>query len=275
MIITHELPAHAGAIESLLDTSFGTKRHAKTVYKLRRGVPHLRDLSFVALADDGQGGQRLVATIRYWPVLIGGTVSAIMLGPIAVDPGYRSEGIGAALIRHSLAAAAALGHRICVLVGDAPYYARFGFARPPAAALSLPGPVDPDRFLGLELVPGAMDGLTGMVGRALPPRVSNRPAVGSVAALPEGTTDATAVATTVATAARGSVTRTGAGTRSVVTRLATLAATPLPPEVPLGRPSNAALGESAPMIAATDVVAGLSTGSATGGGRRRLRRGAR
>ncbi|MFM2045223.1 MAG: hypothetical protein RLY86_3799 [Pseudomonadota bacterium] len=170
MIITHELPAHAGAIEALLDSSFGPKRHTKTVYKLRRGVPHLPDLSFVAMADDGQGGQRLVATIRYWPVMIGGSVAAIMLGPIAVDPAWRSEGLGGKLIRHSLAAAKVLGHRICVLVGDAPYYVRFGFRRDLATGLSLPGPVDPDRFQALELVEGAMTGLTGMVGRALPAR---------------------------------------------------------------------------------------------------------
>ncbi|WP_114393221.1 GNAT family N-acetyltransferase [Oleisolibacter albus] len=165
MNITLEQPAHAGAIEALLDTSFGPKRNKKTVYRLRRNVAPIADLSFVAIDTDAAGQEQVVASIRYWPILLGGTTPALLLGPIAVAEAWRSQGLGGRLIRHSLARAAELGHAIVILVGDAPYYVRFGFSREKTLALALPGPVDPARFLGLELVPGALDGVTGMVGR--------------------------------------------------------------------------------------------------------------
>lgn len=174
MNITLELPAHAGAIETLLDTAFGPKRHSKTVYRLRRGVEPVADLSFVATDTAEDGTERVVATIRYWPVMLGKT-QALLLGPIAVAEECRSLGLGQKLIRHSLARAAELGHRIVILVGDAPYYVRFGFGREKMLGLSLPGPVDPARFLGLELVAGALDGVVGTVSRvptAKPARVA-------------------------------------------------------------------------------------------------------
>lgn len=171
MNITLEQPVHAAAIEKLLDSSFGPKRHTKTVYRLRKNVAPVADLCFVATDTDEAGNEVLLGTIRYWPVMLGNAVQALMLGPIAIDEAHRSAGLGGKLIRHSLAAAKALGHRIVILVGDAPYYVRFGFQRDLVAGLSLPGPVDPSRFQGLELVDGALTGVTGMVGRATPAKV--------------------------------------------------------------------------------------------------------
>jgi len=168
MNITLELPVHAAAIEQLLDGSFGPKRHTKTVYQLRKGVTPVADLCFVATHTDVDGNEKLVGTIRYWPIMLGGTTPALLLGPIAIDAAHRSEGLGGKMIRHSLAKAAELGHKIVILVGDAPYYVRFGFTRDCVLNLSLPGPVDPARFLGLELVEGALVGVTGTVGRASP-----------------------------------------------------------------------------------------------------------
>lgn len=183
MNITLELPVHAAAIEKLLDSSFGPKRHTKTVYRLRKNVAPVADLCFVATDTDEAGNEVLLGTIRYWPVLLGNSIQALMLGPIAIDPAHRSEGLGGKLIRHSLEAAKALGHRIVILVGDAPYYVRFGFQRDLVAALSLPGPVDPTRFQGLELVEGALTGVTGMVGRAKPAKVRTA-AVAATSAAP-------------------------------------------------------------------------------------------
>ena len=114
---------------------------------------------------DDLGNERLKGTIRYWPVGIGGTTPALLLGPIAVEPGLQGSGLGSRLIRMTLNKAAAAGHRIVLLVGDAPYYERFGFTRERTLDLQFPGPVDLNRFLGLELVPGALDGVSGMVGR--------------------------------------------------------------------------------------------------------------
>ena len=160
MNITIEQPHHAAAIDTLLDNSFGPHRAGKTVYRLRENVAPVPELSLVALEDDA-----LVGTIRYWPILIGGVTPTILLGPIAVASDLRSGGLGAQLIRQSLNRASAAGWRSVLLVGDAPYYSRFGFTRDLTLDMSLPGPVDLDRFLGLELVAGSLSGVSGMVGR--------------------------------------------------------------------------------------------------------------
>ncbi|KAF0229451.1 MAG: N-acetyltransferase [Beijerinckiaceae bacterium] len=145
------------AREHLLDRAFGPNRFAKTCERLREGRLPADGLAFVARSDD-----RLVATLRFWHIDAGG-VPALMLGPIAVDPVFRSGGLGSALIRHGLAHAAEYGHRGVILVGDAGYYNRFGFERAPVARLELPGPFDGARFLGAELVPAAFARARGLV----------------------------------------------------------------------------------------------------------------
>jgi predicted N-acetyltransferase YhbS len=143
--------------EALLDRAFGLHRRAKTCERLREGRLPASGLSFVARAAD-----RVVGTLRFWHVDAGG-VPALMLGPIAVDAPFRSDGLGGKLIRLGMARAQVLGHRGIILVGDAPYYARFGFERRHAAGLILPGPVDESRFLALELTEGGLDGARGQV----------------------------------------------------------------------------------------------------------------
>jgi predicted N-acetyltransferase YhbS len=159
--IEPERPGHVRAREALLDRCFGRARRFKTAERLRRGRRPAEGLAFVAVADGA-----LIGTIRLWEVEAGSAGPALLLGPLAVAPERRGEGVGAALMRHALAAATERGHRAVVLVGDAPYYARFGFRPEPAAALDLPGPVDRRRFLGLELVPGALRGAAGPVAAA-------------------------------------------------------------------------------------------------------------
>jgi predicted N-acetyltransferase YhbS len=174
MPIIAEQPDHAGAIEDILDIAFGRNRTGKTVYRLRADVPPVEELCFVAVRGDAVEG-----TIRYWPVTIGGATPALLLGPVAVAEHRRSEGLGAVLIRYSLDRAAALGHQIVLLVGDAPYYQRFGFSRTRTLGLTLPGPVDLDRFLGLDLMPGALDGVVGAVAPcAASPWTPRSPALG-------------------------------------------------------------------------------------------------
>ncbi|WP_207455950.1 N-acetyltransferase [Azospirillum sp. SYSU D00513] len=162
MIITLEETRHAQPIEALLDRAFGPDRFKKTAYKLREGIAPLPELGFVAIEHDEHGNEVLEGTIRYWPVEVGGNPS-LLLGPIAVSERLQGAGLGSKLIRMSLNKAAAMGHRSVILVGDAPYYARFGFSRSLTLDMQLPGPVDLDRFLGLELVPGALAGVSGMV----------------------------------------------------------------------------------------------------------------
>ncbi len=158
--IVRERPGDAALIEPLLDRTFGFARREKTVYRLRQGVAPLAKLSFVALAPDGG----LLASLRFWPVRIG-AARALLLGPLAVEPALQGAGIGRALVRHGLSRAKRLGERLCVVVGAAEYYGPFGFCNAGAHGLILPGPVEPHRFQVLEIVPGALDGVSGLVGR--------------------------------------------------------------------------------------------------------------
>jgi predicted N-acetyltransferase YhbS len=145
------------ARETLLDACFGANRQARTCQRLRDGRVPAEGL---ALSPVRQG--RLVGSLRLWHVSAGG-VPALVLGPLAVDPSCRKLGIGRALVGQALAAAKARGHGAMLLLGDASYYARFGFSAVKTAELRLPGAFERDRLLGLELRDGALDGAWGMI----------------------------------------------------------------------------------------------------------------
>lgn len=151
------------AIEQLLDMAFGIDRRTRSSYRLREGNQPVPGLSMVV--RDAEVG--IAGTISFWPLRIGHDGSpALLLGPLAVHPDRQNLGIGLALMREGLARAKAMGHRLVLLVGDEPYYARAGFRKLPRGLIGMPGPVNPDRFLYLELAPGALDHVGGM---ALPP----------------------------------------------------------------------------------------------------------
>ncbi|EAQ23163.1 GNAT family N-acetyltransferase [Roseovarius sp. 217] len=145
-------------VEALYDLCFAPGREALSSYRLRDNVPAVADLCLVV--RDGEG--ILAGAIRYWPVRIG-AARALLLGPVAVHPTHQGEGLGALLIRDSLERAEALGWERVILVGDAPYYSRFGFAK--LASVEMPPPTNPERVLGLELRPGAWDTVAGKVAR--------------------------------------------------------------------------------------------------------------
>src|SRR6476469_7411363 len=163
--IRAERASDVAAREALLDACFGDNRHTRTCKRLRDGRAPAEGLSLSAVAEG-----RLVGTVRLWHVSVGG-IPALMLGPLAVEASSRKLGVGAALMDHALAAAKARGHRAVILLGDAPYYARFGFSAAKTGELSLSGPFERARLLGLELREGALDGVWGMIaptGRPLP-----------------------------------------------------------------------------------------------------------
>ncbi|MBM3625037.1 MAG: N-acetyltransferase, partial [Alphaproteobacteria bacterium] len=162
--IRGEAASDLDAREALLDAAFGPARFLKTCQRLRDGSAPAAGLALVA--TDAAGA--LIGTLRLWPILAGGR-EALLLGPLAVAAEKRSLGVGGALIRESLACAADLGHRAVLLVGDAPYYERFGFERRFTERLTMPGPVERARFLGLELAEGALSGARGRVIRAAAP----------------------------------------------------------------------------------------------------------
>lgn len=162
LVIRHELPVDGDAIERLHERAFGPGRFARTAFRLREGVSHDFTLSFTALV-----GTLLVASVRLTPVWAG-EVRGLMLGPLTVDPAFENRGIGGALMRRSLDAAREAGHALVLLVGDAPYYARFGFVPVPFGQLTLPGPVDPARFLACSLIDGALAKARGPVAPGRP-----------------------------------------------------------------------------------------------------------
>lgn len=178
-LVRPERAKDAARIDALLDACFGQDRFNKTAYRFREGVDPVRELSYVVeyVGADGPSrsdvtsGLNVAATIRYWPVLLPDDTPALLLGPIAVDPLRQSEGIGANLMSFTMDQARALGYGAILLVGDAPYYNRFGFTREVTLGLELPGWVDVSRFLGLEYVPGILSRQKGMVKKWPPTRL--------------------------------------------------------------------------------------------------------
>ena len=144
-------------IDRLHERTFGPGRYARTAYRIREGRGHILDLSFTARV-----GTLLVGSVRLTPIRIG-TTPALLLGPLTVEPPFRDRGIGQALIERAVAQAKAKGHRLIVLVGDEPYYAKAGFKRIPKGRASMPGPVDPARLLVAELADGAFADVAGPI----------------------------------------------------------------------------------------------------------------
>ena len=156
--ILPETPKDAQAIERLHERTFGPGRFVLSAYRLREHVDHLLDLSFTARI-----GTLMVGSVRQLPIFIGDT-PALMLGPLTVEPPFRSRGVGRMLLDRSLKDAKERGHRLVILVGDEPYYGRVGFKVIPKGRVTMPGPVDYSRLLVAELVDGAFNDVSGTIG---------------------------------------------------------------------------------------------------------------
>jgi predicted N-acetyltransferase YhbS len=156
--IRHEAHADWAAREALLDRVFGEVRFLKTCEQLRKSRLPSPGLSFGAYA-----GGKLVGTVRLWDIIAGSAGKALLLGPLAVAPEVQGRGVGSALVRHAIHEAALSGHEAILLVGDAPYYRRFGFSAAKVKGLRLPGPVERARFQGLELEKDALAHAQGLV----------------------------------------------------------------------------------------------------------------
>jgi predicted N-acetyltransferase YhbS len=155
--ILAETANDAPAIERLHERTFGPGRFVLSAYRLREHVDHLLDLSFTAWI-----GTLLVGSVRQLPIVIGET-PALLLGPLTVEPPFRSRGVGRALLDRALKDAKARGHRLVLLVGDEAYYSRVGFKAVPKGRAGMPGPVDYSRLLVAELVEGAFTDVSGAV----------------------------------------------------------------------------------------------------------------
>jgi predicted N-acetyltransferase YhbS len=173
--IRQERKTDASARELLLDRAYGPARFTKCSARLREDRLPAQGLSFVAI----EGGA-IVGSVRLWDVSAGPGQRALMLGPLAVSPEHQSKGIGARLMKQAIATARMRGHGAILLVGDAPYYGRFGFSAEKTASLAMPGPYQQDRLLGLELAAGALDGANGTIGAT--GRFAPKPGLGNLVA---------------------------------------------------------------------------------------------
>jgi len=151
-------PADFPAVSRLHAKVFGPGRFTRTAYRVREGAPALSPYCRAALLGD-----RLVAAVRFTPINIGRVGGALLLGPLAVDPDLAGQGFGKRLIGEALEAAKADGVKLVVLIGDVPYYGRFGFSPVPPGQITLPGPVDPQRLLAAELQPGTLAAFNGVI----------------------------------------------------------------------------------------------------------------
>ncbi len=157
--LEEETEADWWEVEALYDLCFAPGRTALSSYRLRDGVAPVKDLCTVARDGDGT----LAAVIRYWPVQVAGR-PVLLLGPVAVHPTRQGEGLGGLMIHETLAEARRLGWERVMLVGDAPYYRRFGFCR--LEGVEMPPPTNPERVLGMDLQRGAWEGVVGRVEQA-------------------------------------------------------------------------------------------------------------
>jgi predicted N-acetyltransferase YhbS len=157
LTILAETPNDAQAVERLHERTFGPGRFVLSAYRLREHVDHLLDLSFTAWI-----GTLLVGSVRQLPICVGDT-PALLLGPLTVEPPFRSRGVGRALLDRALKDAKARGHRLVLLVGDEAYYSRAGFKAVPKGRASMPGPVDYGRLLVAELAHGAFADVSGAI----------------------------------------------------------------------------------------------------------------
>jgi predicted N-acetyltransferase YhbS len=162
--ICPETRAHDADIEALNRDAFGPGRFARTAYRLREGVPHEFELSFIAILTGTGEGDRLAGSVRQTSIQIGSR-PVLLLGPLVVAAEYKNIGIGRELMNRTIEAAKRAGHSLILLVGDYPYYSRFGFQIAQRGAITLPGPVDPHRLLTLALGGGDV---AQFRGKALP-----------------------------------------------------------------------------------------------------------
>jgi predicted N-acetyltransferase YhbS len=154
-----ETASDAAHREALLDKAFGVKRFRKTSERLREGRLPAEGLAFTA--TDAKG--KVIGTVRLWNIIAGSAGPSLLLGPLAVDAKARGQGLGKKLMQHAINTAKVLGYESILLVGDEPFYGKFGFSVEHTRSLHLPGPVDRNRFLGLELTTEALDGAEGLV----------------------------------------------------------------------------------------------------------------
>ncbi len=155
-----DCPVSEDLIVGLVERALGINWTTKSSHQLRIGRDPIKDISLVAFIDD-----KLVGTVRLWPIQAGNAGDALLLGPLAIEPALQGKGLGQAMLHKVIKLAGDAGHGAIVLVGDAPYYERVGFSAKPTWFLRMPGRYDQNRLLGYELKKGYLEGYDGVISR--------------------------------------------------------------------------------------------------------------
>lgn len=164
--IGHIRPKFQNEIDQLAAEAFGPGRFTRTAFRLREHCQPRPELSFMAEVTNVPDGSNLAGSVELTDIMIGDN-AALLLGPLVVSPNFQKLGIGRELMNRAVHDALAGKHRLIILVGDLPYYAKFGFKPIPRGQITLPGPVDPARLLAAELAPGALDEISGRARNTL------------------------------------------------------------------------------------------------------------
>jgi len=147
--------AHDAPVAVLLDLCFGPARHLRTAALLRHGAERVSSASFVAMSGTELAGAVQCFALE-WRRPDGLTRDLVLLGPLVSHPAHRGKGVGLALMQRATGQLDAMGQS-AMLIGDEPYYGRFGFSAAATARLRLPGPVDRARLLLRSTTPALFD----------------------------------------------------------------------------------------------------------------------
>ena len=161
IVVTRERQADAAAVARLAARAFGPGRFVRSAYRVREGANAGAKPDALKLC--AWQGDRLLGSLNFLLIAIGGATGAWLLGPLAIEPDFTGRGCGGRLIEEGLKQAQAAGCRLIVLVGDLAYYGRYGFAVSPPGRITLPGPADPTRILVKELEEGALADYEGAI----------------------------------------------------------------------------------------------------------------
>jgi predicted N-acetyltransferase YhbS len=162
LVITRPLkPEDLPHVSELHARVFGPGRFARSAYRVREGTPAISNFCHGAFL-----GSRLIAALRLTPITIGGTPNALLLGPLVVDTEFSNQGHGRHIVEDAIGDTRESHVDLIVLVGDMPYYGRFGFQPVPLGQITLPGPVSPERILALELTAGCLSRFRGQIAAA-------------------------------------------------------------------------------------------------------------
>lgn len=159
--IRQEKPTDYRAVYEVSKLAFKQEDEALLVRKIRQSPNYIPELSLVAIKDKKVVGHILFSIVNIKNDK--GATQVLSLAPMATLPEYQNQGIGSLLVQRGLAECKKLGYKVVVVVGHPNYYPRFGFTPAKEKGLKLPFDAPDEAFLVYELMPGALDHISGTI----------------------------------------------------------------------------------------------------------------